>query len=77
VTETEIRDWIFGWNLVCDAVREPRHPLNQEHRGYAFVDAPTAAEAAAIARRLNGAPLLDHETGETVKLFARRADERR
>ena len=77
VTETMIRDWIFGWDLVCDAVREPRHPMNQEHRSYAFVDAPCAAEAAAIARRLDGAPLFDPETGQTVKLFARRSDEPR
>lgn len=76
VTADAIRDWIFSFGLVCDAVKMPSHPLVQEHRGFAFIDVPNAAELAAVVRRFDGAPLEDPSAGRSVRLGARRAEDK-
>ena len=46
-------------DLVADAVKVIRNHETQESKGFAFVEAPTADEMAAIIRRFDRAPLED------------------
>src|ERR1044071_2735669 len=59
VTADDIKQWLAAEDLVADAVKVIRNHETQESKGFAFVDAPTADEMAAIIRRFDRAPLED------------------
>ena len=52
------KQWLAAEDLVADAVKVIRNHETQESKGFAFVEAPTADEMAAIIRRYC-APLED------------------
>jgi len=59
VTADDIKQWLAAEDLVADAVKVIRNHETQESKGFAFVEAPTADEMAAIIRRFDRAPLED------------------
>src|SRR5882672_3576956 len=59
VTADDIKQWLTAEDLVADAVKVIRNHETQESKGFAFVEAPTADEMAAIIRRFDRAPLED------------------
>src|ERR1044072_2197018 len=59
VTADDIKQWLAAEELVADAVKVIRNHETQESKGFAFVEAPTADEMAAIIRRFDRAPLED------------------
>ncbi len=59
VTADDIKQWLAAEDLVADAVKVIRNHETQESKGFAFVDAPTADEMAAIIKRFDRAPLED------------------
>src|ERR1700750_97483 len=59
VTADDIKQWLAAEDLVADAVKLIRNHETQESKGFAFVEAPTADEMAAIIRRFDRAPLED------------------
>ena len=59
VTADDIKQWLSAEDLVADAVKVIRNHETQESKGFAFVEAPTADEMAAIIRRFDRAPLED------------------
>jgi len=59
VTADDIKQWLAAEDLVADAIKVIRNHETQESKGFAFVDAPTADEMAAIIRRFDRAPLED------------------
>src|SRR5215467_26107 len=59
VTADDIKQWLAAEVLVADAVKVIRNHETQESKGFAFVEAPTADEMAAIIRRFDRAPLED------------------
>src|ERR1700750_1920511 len=59
VTADDIKAWLTAENLVADSVKLIRNHETQESKGFAFVEAPTADEMAAIIRRFDRAPLED------------------
>ena len=60
VTADDIKQWLAAEDLVADGVKVIRNHETQESKGFAFVEAPTADEMAAIIRRFDRAPLEDH-----------------
>jgi len=59
VTADDIKQWLTAEDLVADSVKVIRNHETQESKGFAFVEAPTADEMAAIIRRFDRAPLED------------------
>src|SRR4051794_35538816 len=59
VTADDIKQWLAAEDLVADSVKVIRNHETQESKGFAFVEAPTADEMAAIIRRFDRAPLED------------------
>jgi RNA recognition motif-containing protein len=59
VTADDIKQWLAAEDLVADAVKVIRNHETQESKGFAFVEAPTSDEMAAIIRRFDRAPLED------------------
>jgi len=59
VTADDIKQWLAAEDLVADGVKVIRNHETQESKGFAFVEAPTADEMAAIIRRFDRAPLED------------------
>ncbi len=59
VTADDIKQWLTAEDLVADGVKVIRNHETQESKGFAFVEAPTADEMAAIIRRFDRAPLED------------------
>jgi RNA recognition motif-containing protein len=59
VTADDIKQWLAAEDLVADAIKVIRNHETQESKGFAFVEAPTADEMAAIIRRFDRAPLED------------------
>lgn len=59
VTADDIKQWLAADDLVADSVKVIRNHETQESKGFAFVEAPTADEMAAIIRRFDRAPLED------------------
>src|SRR3954451_4973343 len=59
VTADDIKQWLAAEDLVADGVKGIRKHEKQESKGFAFVEAPTADEMAAIIRRFDRAPLED------------------
>src|SRR4029450_11059551 len=59
VTADDIKQWLAAEDLVADAVKVIRNHETQESKGFAFLEAPTADEMAAIIRRFDRAPLED------------------
>jgi RNA recognition motif-containing protein len=59
VTADDIKQWLTAEDLVSDSVKVIRNHETQESKGFAFVEAPTADEMAAIIRRFDRAPLED------------------
>jgi RNA recognition motif-containing protein len=59
VTADDIKQWLAAEDLVADAVKVIRNHETQESKGFAFVDAPTSDEMAAIIKRFDRAPLED------------------
>src|SRR5512142_1350408 len=59
VTADDIKQWLAAEDLVADAVKVIRNHETQESKGFAFIEAPTADEMAAIIRRFDRAPLED------------------
>src|SRR2546421_10470105 len=59
VPADDIKQWLSAEDLVADAVKVIRNHETQESKGFAFVEAPTADEMAAIIRRFDRAPLED------------------
>src|SRR6185369_8841346 len=59
VTADDIKQWLAAEDLVADAVKVICNHETQESKGFAFVEAPTADEMAAIIRRFDRAPLED------------------
>ena len=59
VTADDIKQWLTAEDLVADAVKVIRNHETQESKGFAFIEAPTADEMAAIIRRFDRAPLED------------------
>src|ERR1700758_2384978 len=59
VTADDIKQWLAAEDRVADAVKVIRNHETQESKGFAFVEAPTADEMAAIIRRFDRAPLKD------------------
>src|SRR5438034_9970910 len=59
VTADDIKQWLAAEDLVADAVKVIRNHETQESKGFAFVEARTADETAAIIRRFDRAPLED------------------
>ena len=59
VTADDIKQWLTAEDLVADSVKVIRNHETQESKGFAFVEAPTAEEMAAIIRRFDRAPLED------------------
>jgi len=59
VTADDIKGWLTAEDLVADAIKVIRNHETQESKGFAFVEAPTADEMAAIIRRFDRAPLED------------------
>jgi RNA recognition motif-containing protein len=59
VTADDIKQWLSAEDLVADAVKVIRNHETQESKGFAFVEAPTSDEMAAIIRRFDRAPLED------------------
>jgi len=59
VTADDITQWLTAEDLVADSVKVIRNHETQESKGFAFVEAPTADEMAAIIRRFDRAPLED------------------
>src|ERR1051326_606471 len=59
VTADDIKQWLAAEDLVADGVKVIRNHETQESKGFAFVEAPTADEMAAIIRRFARAPLED------------------
>ncbi len=57
VTADDIKSWLAADDLVADSIKVIRDHQTQESKGFAFVDAPNAAEMDAIIRRFDGAPL--------------------
>src|SRR3954449_11581126 len=57
VTADDIKQWLAAEELVADGVKVIRNHETQESKGFAFVEAPTADEMAAIIRRFDRAPL--------------------
>lgn len=59
VTADDIKQWLAAEDLVADAVKVIRNHETQESKGFAFVEAPTSDEMAAIIKRFDRAPLED------------------
>ena len=59
VPADDIKQWLAADDLVADSVKVIRNHETQESKGFAFVEAPTADEMAAIIRRFDRAPLED------------------
>src|SRR3954453_4705721 len=59
VTADDIKQWLAAEDLVADGVKVIRNHETQESKGFAFVEAPTADEMAAIIRRFDRALLED------------------
>src|SRR5438552_16271874 len=59
VTADDIKQWLAAEDLVADAIKVIRNHETQESKGFAFVEAPTSDEMAAIIRRFDRAPLED------------------
>ncbi len=59
VTADDIKQWLAAEDLVADSIKVIRNHETQESKGFAFVEAPTADEMAAIIRRFDRAPLED------------------
>lgn len=59
VTADDIKQWLAAEDLVADGVKVIRNHETQESKGFAFIEAPTADEMAAIIRRFDRAPLED------------------
>ena len=59
VTADDIKQWLAAEDLVADAIKVIRNHETQESKGFAFIEAPTADEMAAIIRRFDRAPLED------------------
>jgi RNA recognition motif-containing protein len=59
VTADDIKQWLAAEDLVADSVKVIRNHETQESKGFAFVEAPTSDEMAAIIRRFDRAPLED------------------
>src|SRR3954465_4953651 len=59
VTADDIKQWLAAEDLVADGVKVIRNHETQKSKGFAFVEAPTADEMAAIIRRFDRAPLED------------------
>jgi RNA recognition motif-containing protein len=59
VTADDIKQWLAAEDLVADAVKVIRNHETQESKGFAFVEAPTPDEMAAIIKRFDRAPLED------------------
>ena len=59
VTADDIKGWLTAEDLVADSIKVIRNHETQESKGFAFVEAPTADEMAAIIRRFDRAPLED------------------
>src|SRR5215831_6776902 len=59
VTADDIKQWLSAEDLVADSIKVIRNHETQESKGFAFVEAPTADEMAAIIRRFDRAPLED------------------
>ena len=59
VTADDIKAWLTAEDLVADSIKVIRNHETQESKGFAFVEAPTADEMAAIIRRFDRAPLED------------------
>src|ERR1700722_9607667 len=59
VTADDIKQWLVAEDLVADAVKVIRNHETQESKGFAFVEAPTSDEMAAIIKRFDRAPLED------------------
>jgi len=59
VTADDIKQCLAAEDLVADAVKVIRNHETQESKGFAFIEAPTADEMAAIIRRFDRAPLED------------------
>src|ERR687884_333369 len=59
VTADDIKQWLSAEDLVADSVKVIRNHKTQESKGFAFVEAPTADEMAAIIKRFDRAPLED------------------
>src|ERR1700720_4059984 len=59
VTADDIKTWLTADDLVADAIKVIRNHETQESKGFAFVEAPTADEMAAIIKRFDRAPLED------------------
>src|SRR6476620_8617863 len=59
VTADDIKQWLAAEDLITDGVKVIRNHETQESKGFAFVEAPTADEMAAIIRRFDRAPLED------------------
>lgn len=59
VTADDIKQWLTAEDLVADGVKVIRNHETQESKGFAFIEAPTADEMAAIIRRFDRAPLED------------------
>ena len=63
VTADDIKQWLAAEDLVADGGKVIRNHETQESKGFAFVEAPTADEMAAIIRRFDRAPLEDRLLG--------------
>src|SRR3974390_3341379 len=63
VPADDIKQWLTAEDLVADSVKVIRNHETQESKGFAFVEAPTADEMAAIIRRFAPAPLEDRILG--------------
>src|ERR1051326_66646 len=59
VTADDIKQWLAAEDLVADGGKGIRNHETQESKGFAFVEAPTSDEMAAIIRRFDRAPLED------------------
>src|SRR3954465_14968891 len=59
VTADDIKQWTAPEHLGAAGVKVIRNHETQESKGFAFVEAPTADEMAAIIRRFDRAPLED------------------
>src|ERR671928_288006 len=59
VTADDIKTWLSAEDLVADSIKVIRNHETQESKGFAFVEAPTADEMAAIIKRFDRAPLED------------------